>query len=138
MSKRVLFICTGNSSRSQMAEGFARAMGLEAFSAGTHPKETVHPLAIAVMKEKGIDISHHVPKPLNLELAKSMDAIITVCGEADAECANIAIPVPRFHWDLPDPAKATGSEEEQLAIFRQVRDEIERRVRQLAELLQGR
>ncbi|MFA0784414.1 arsenate reductase ArsC [Fervidibacter sacchari] len=131
MPKRILFVCTGNSARSQMAEGFAKAMGIEAFSAGTHPKESVHPLAVAVMAEKGIDISHQRPKPLDLEFAKTVDLIVTVCGEADTECAHLPLPVPKIHWDLPDPAKVEGSEETRLAAFRQVRDEIERRVREL-------
>jgi len=135
--KRVLFVCTGNSARSQMAEGFAKAMGIEAFSAGTHPKDAVHPLAVTVMAEKGIDISHHKPKPLDLEFAKTVDLVVTVCGEADAECAHLPLPVPKIHWDLPDPAKAEGSEEEKLRAFREVRDEIERLVGQLAEQLRG-
>ncbi len=137
MPKRVLFVCTGNSARSQMAEGFARAMGIEAFSAGTHPKDSVHPLAIAVMAEKGIDISHHHPKPLDLEFAKTVDLIVTVCGEADAECAQLPLPVPKIHWNLPDPAKAEGSENEKLRAFRSVRDDIERLVSELIAQLQG-
>jgi len=131
MPKRILFVCTGNSARSQMAEGFAKAMGIEALSAGTHPKESVHPLAVAVMAEKGIDISHQSPKPLDLEFVKTVDLIVTVCGEADAECAHLPLPTPKVHWDLPDPAKVEGNEETRLAAFRQVRDEIERRVREL-------
>ncbi len=131
MPKRVLFVCTGNSARSQMAEGFARAMGIEALSAGTHPKEAVHPLAIAVMREKGIDISHHFPKPLNLAMLQQVDLVVTVCGEADAECAHLPLPVPKIHWALPDPAKVEGSDEERLQAFREVRDEIERLVRGL-------
>jgi arsenate reductase len=114
-----------------MAEGFAKAMGLEAFSAGTHPKDSVHPLAIVVMAEKGIDISHHRPKPLDLEFAKTVDLIVTVCGEADAECAHLLLPVPKVHWDLPDPANVEGDEETRLTAFRQVRDEIERRLQEL-------
>ncbi len=137
MPKRVLFVCTGNSARSQMAEGFARAMGIEAFSAGTHPKDSVHPLAIAVMAEKGIDISHHHPKPLDLEFAKTVGLIVTVCGEADAECAQLPLPVPKIHWNLPDPAKAEGSENEKLRAFRSVRDDIERLVSELVAQLQG-
>ncbi len=131
MPKRILFVCTGNSARSQMAEGLARAMSVEAFSAGTHPKDAIHPLAIAVMAEKGIDISHHRPKPLDLEFAKTVDLIVTVCGEADAECAHLPLPVPKVHWNLPDPAKVEGDEETRLTAFRQVRDEIERRLREL-------
>ncbi|MCX7642305.1 MAG: arsenate reductase ArsC [Armatimonadetes bacterium] len=137
MPKRVLFVCTGNSARSQMAEGFARAMGIEASSAGTHPKEAVHPLAIAVMAEKGIDISRQTPKPFDLDFAKTFDLIVTVCGEADAECAQLPLPVPKVHWNLPDPAKVEGSESERLRAFRQVRDEIERLVSQLVTQLQG-
>ncbi len=137
MPKRVLFVCTGNSARSQMAEGFARAMGIEASSAGTHPKDSVHPLAIAVMAEKGIDISHHHPKPLDLEFVKTVDLIVTVCGEADAECAQLPLPVPKIHWNLPDPAKAEGSENEKLRAFRSVRDDIERLVSELVAQLQG-
>ncbi|MER3501662.1 MAG: hypothetical protein IMHGJWDQ_001720 [Candidatus Fervidibacter sp.] len=135
MSKRVLFVCTGNSARSQMAEGVARATGLEAYSAGTHPKDTVHPLAVAVMREKGIDISHHRLKPLDLTFARTMDLIVTVCREADAECAPLPLPVPQRNWDLPDPAKAEGDEETRLNAFRQVRDEMEKRVKALAEEL---
>lgn len=131
MPKRILFVCTGNSARSQMAEGFAKAMGIEAFSAGTHPKESVHPLAVAVMAEKGIDISHHYPKRLDLEFARNVDLIVTVCGEADAECAHLPLPAPKIHWDLPDPAKVEGDEGTRLTAFRKVRDEIERRVREL-------
>lgn len=131
MRARILFVCTGNSARSQMAEGLARAMGIEAFSAGTHPKDTIHPLAIAVMAEKGIDISHHRPKPLDLEFAKTVDLIVTVCGEADAECTHLPLPVSKVHWELPDPAKVEGDEESRLTAFRQVRDEIERRLREL-------
>ncbi|MCS7186122.1 MAG: arsenate reductase ArsC [Armatimonadetes bacterium] len=135
MPKRILFVCTGNSARSQMAEGFARAMGIEAFSAGTHPKDEVHPLAIAVMAEKSIDISHHKPKPLDLDFARTVDLIVTVCGEADAECAQLPLPVPKVHWNLPDPAKAEGDETERLQAFRKVRDEIEKLVAKLVAQL---
>lgn len=135
MAKRVLFVCTGNSARSQMAEGFAKAMGLEAFSAGTHPKDAVHPLAVAVMAEKGIDISHHRPKPLDLEFAKTVDLIVTVCGEADEECAQLPLPVPKVHWNLPDPAKAEGDENERLRVFREVRDKIENLIGQIVKQL---
>ena len=137
MPKRVLFVCTGNSARSQMAEGLAKAMGIEAFSAGTHPKDSVHPLAIAVMAEKGIDISQHQPKNLDLEFAKTVDLIVTVCGEVDEECAHLPLPVPKIHWKLPDPAKAESSEDEQLQAFRNVRNEIEQLVAQLALQLRG-
>jgi len=94
-------------------------------------RKQIHPLAIAVMAEKGIDISRHRPKPLDLEFAKTVDLIVTVCGEADAECAHLPLPVPKVRWDLPDPAKVEGDEETRLAAFRQVRDAIERRLREL-------
>ena len=124
---KVMFICSGNSCRSQMAEGFARAAGVEAYSAGTEPAGYVHALAAQVMAEKGVDISRHTSKRLDLDLAQSMDAVITVCGEADETCP--AIPhVNRLHWPIPDPAKAKGTEEEVLSVFRAVRDDIARRV----------
>lgn len=122
-----MFVCSGNSCRSQMAEGFARAAGIEAYSAGTEPAGYVHPLAMQVMAEKGIDISAQTSKELDLNLAKAMDAVITVCGEADETCP--AIPhVNRLHWLIPDPAKATGTQEEILSVFRAVRDDIARRM----------
>lgn len=137
MPKRVLFMCTGNSARSQMTEGLAKAMGIEAFSAGTHPKDSVHPVAVAVMAEKGNDISQHQPKNLDLEFAKTVDLIVTVCDEADEECAHLPLPVPKIHWNLPDPAKGESSEDERLQAFRKVLDEIEQLVAQLALQLRG-
>ena len=129
---KVMFVCSGNSCRSQMAEGFARAAGIEAYSAGTEPAGYVHPLALQVMAEKGIDISGHISKGLDLNLAQSMDAVITVCGEADEACP--AIPhVNRLHWPIPDPAKAAGTEEEVLSVFRAVREDIARRVNEFLE-----
>ncbi len=122
-----MFVCSGNSCRSQMAEGFARASGVEAYSAGTEPAGYVHPLAVQAMAEKGVDISGHASKRLDLNLAQSMDVVITVCGEADEACP--AIPhVNRLHWPIHDPAKATGTQEEILGVFRSVRDDIARRV----------
>lgn len=127
MSLKILFVCTGNSCRSQMAEGFARAAGAEAYSAGTEPAGLVHPLAAQVMAEKGIDISRHTSKMLDPNLALGMDAVITVCGDADEKCP--AVPgAKRLHWPIPDPAKATGTPEEVLNQFRLARDDIARRV----------
>lgn len=130
---RVLFLCTGNSCRSQMAEGFARHLGgegIEVGSAGTAPAERVHPLALRVMAEKDIDLSSHRPKKVDEFLAQPWDWVITVCGEAEERCPVFPGPVRREHWPLPDPAKAMGTEEEVLAVFRTVRDELERQVKQ--------
>lgn len=128
---KVLFLCTGNSCRSQMAEGFARHLGqgkIEAFSAGTEPAERVHPLAIQVMAEKGIDLSTHRPKSVDEFLSQPLDTVITVCGDAQEQCPAFPGPVHREHWPLPDPARATGTEEEVLEVFRTVRDELQARV----------
>ncbi|NCO40471.1 MAG: hypothetical protein COZ06_32115 [Armatimonadetes bacterium CG_4_10_14_3_um_filter_66_18] len=125
---KILFLCTGNSCRSQMAEGFARHLGAEAFSAGTEPAERVHPLAIKVMAEKGIDLSGGQPKRLDQFLGQPLDVVITVCGNAEERCPAFPGTVRREHWPLPDPAKATGTEAEVLEFFRRVRDDVERRV----------
>ncbi len=125
---RILFLCTGNSCRSQMAEGFARHLGAEAFSAGTEPAARVHPLAIKVMAEKSIDLTTGEPKRLDQFLGQPLDAVITVCGDAEERCPAFPGNVRREHWPLPDPAKATGTEEEVLAFFRRVRNEIAEQV----------
>ncbi|MBI4609062.1 MAG: arsenate reductase ArsC [Candidatus Rokubacteria bacterium] len=130
--KRVLFVCTGNSARSQMAEGFARAYGegkVEPFSAGMDPKG-VNPVAVEVMREKGIDLSHHRSKAFTEGLARSMDCVVTVCGHAEERCPLLP-GVKRLHWPLEDPARATGSPDEIREVFRRSRDEIERLVREL-------
>ena len=132
---KVMFVCSGNSCRSQMAEGFARAAGIEAFSAGTEPTGYVHPVAVQVIAEKGIDISGQTSKELDLNLARTMDTVITVCGEADETCP--AIPhVDRLHWPIPDPAKAKGTQEEILSVFRAVRDDIAQRANEFLEFLE--
>lgn len=131
--KKVLFLCTGNSCRSQMAEGFAnhlRAQGVRFYSAGTEPK-AVHPLAIEVMKEAGIDISNYSSKGLEAVPLEEIDLVITLCGEAVEACPLLPGKTRRLHWPLPDPALAKGSEEENLKIFREVRDEIRARVKSL-------
>ena len=117
-----------------MAEGFARAVGLDAYSAGTEPAGYVHPVAVQVMAEKGIDISGQTE--LDLNIAQTMDAVITVCGEADETCPTIPH-VNRIHWPIPDPAKATGTKEEAVSVFRTVRDDIARRVSDLLEETNG-
>ncbi len=131
---RVLFLCTHNSSRSQMAEGLLRVRGGEhcrVFSAGTHPR-SVHPLAIRAMHELGIDISEragHRAKGIE-EFAGQppMDLVVTVCDEAAEECPYFPNTRHQQHWGFPDPSAATGTEEECLAVFRQVRDAIAARI----------
>jgi len=123
----VLILCTGNSCRSQLAEGILRRAAGDLFdvhSAGSKPAGCVHPKAIAVMREIGIDISHHTSKHLNDFLGKKIDTVITVCGNADQACPTFPGQVNRYHWGFDDPARATGAEEEILAVFRRVRDRI--------------
>ena len=125
----ILILCTGNSCRSHLAEGILRAAlgeSYEVASAGSKPAGYVHPLAIAAMNEIGIDISHHTSKHLDEFLDKGVETVITVCGNADQACPMFPGQMNRYHWGFDDPAHATGSEEEQLAIFRRVRDEIRR------------
>jgi arsenate reductase len=123
----VLILCTGNSCRSHLAEGILQAAAgdsLEVASAGSNPAGYVHPLAIKAMQEIGIDIASHHSKHMNEFLDREVETVITVCGNADAVCALFPGQVNRHHWPFDDPARATGSEEEQLAAFRRVRDEI--------------
>ncbi len=132
MSKsKVLFLCTGNSCRSQMAEGLVRhylSKRWKAYSAGTQPQGSVHPLAIKAMAELGIDISKRKSKTVDKYKDKKIDLVITVCDEAAEECPIWLGSGKGAHISFPDPAKARGSEEEQLAVFRAVRDDICRRV----------
>ena len=141
---RVLFLCTHNSSRSQMAEGLLRAGGgnrYAVFSAGTHPRD-VHPLAIRVMAEIGIDISEaagHRAKGIEEFADQSpMDLVVTVCDEAVEACPNFPGARQQEHWGLRDPSAAIGTEEERLAVFRHVRDMIELRIDQLIRRSAGR
>ncbi len=125
----VLILCTGNSCRSHLAEGILRAAAgdiLEVASAGSRPAGYVHPLAIRVMQEIGMDIAGHRSKHLSEFLARPVETVITVCGNADQACPMFPGQVNRYHWGFDDPAHATGTEEEQLAVFRRVRDEIRR------------
>jgi arsenate reductase (thioredoxin) len=126
----ILFLCTGNSCRSQMAEGFARAIAGERatiLSAGieAHGK---NPRAIAAMAEVDIDISNQDSSRLNEAMLAQADLVVTVCGHADEHCPVLPPGTRRIHWPLPDPAKATGSADEILAEFRAVRDDIRARV----------
>ena len=131
--QRVLFVCTHNSARSQMAEGFLRELGRDRFevkSAGTE-RTSVHPLAIKAMAERGIDISHHTSKLLVGMMREPWDYVITVCDDANTHCPLFPGQVNRLHWSLPDPSRATGSEEERLEVFRLVRDDIAARIAKL-------
>jgi len=132
--RRVLFLCTHNSSRSQMAEGLLRARGgerYEVFSAGTHPR-SVHPLAIRAMAEVGIDLSEaagYRAKSMDEFINQPpMDLVVTVCDEAAEECPFFPGARRQVHWGFPDPSKATGTEEERLAAFREVRDGLAKRI----------
>ncbi|NQT90143.1 MAG: arsenate reductase ArsC [Candidatus Omnitrophica bacterium] len=133
--KRVLFLCTGNSCRSQMAEGFLRYLGgdkFEAYSAGVDPT-SVNPLSIKVMQEVGIDISSQRPKPVKEFLDQQFDYIITVCDNAKQACPVFPGRHEEIHWDLADPADAKGSEEEKLNAFREIRDKIDENVKGFVE-----
>ncbi len=126
MKQRVLFICTHNSARSQMAEGLLRHRAgdrFEAFSAGTEATQ-VRPLAIKAMSELDIDISGQTSKTLERYLNEPFALVITVCDTAAEACPVFPGAVQRLHWSFEDPAKATGSEDEQLAVYHRVRDEI--------------
>jgi len=123
----VLVLCTGNSCRSHMAEGFLRAAAKNRFrvaSAGSKPAGYVHPLAIKAMAEVGIDISSHNSKHLSEFLNQPVQTVITVCGNADQACPVFPGQLNRYHWPFDDPAHAAGSEEEKLKVFRRVRDQM--------------
>ena len=133
----ILFLCTGNSCRSQIAEGWARQLGGTAFkvqSAGieAHGK---NPRAIAVMAEAGVDISAQESTKLTDGMLESADYLVTVCGHADEHCPAVPAGTRKEHWPLPDPAKATGNEDEIMAVFRASRDDIRARVASLLERL---
>ena len=125
---RILILCTGNSARSQMAEGLLKSFDptLEVSSAGPKPAERIHPVAIKVMREIGIDISQGIPKSVNQYVQQSFDFVITVCDDAERNCPMFTGTVKKqLHRGFADPARASGSDEEVLTIFRRVRDEIE-------------
>ena len=124
---KLLILCTGNSCRSQMAEGFLKSFNarLEVFSAGTYPAQNANPYAIKVMQEAGIDISQNKPKSVNLFLDKPFDYVITVCDDAKESCPYFSGPVShRLHMGFEDPAKATGTETEILNEYRRIRDQL--------------
>ena len=131
---KILFLCTGNSARSQMAEAFLRKYGgntFEPYSAGLEPKG-IHPLTTKVMNEVGIDISNQRSKPIDTYLGKILfEYLVTVCDDADKNCpAGIHGVKTKMHWSFEDPARFQGNEDEKLAKFREVRDLIEKRIKE--------
>jgi len=135
---KILILCTGNSCRSQMAEGFLRSFDaeIEVFSAGTEPSNQVHPKAVIVMQELGIDLSGHHPQKVDEYLDDSFDFVITVCGHAKENCPIFLGDVKQhLHIGFEDPAEATGTEEEILEDFRRIRDEIRERMQAFLQSL---
>lgn len=127
MTQQVLILCTGNSARSQMAEGLLATLAgdrFDVFSAGTAPS-TVNPLAIRAMQERGLDISNQRSKHLNEYIDRPFEYVITVCDNAAENCPMFPGAARRIHWSFPDPAAIKGTEEERLQSFRQIRDAIE-------------
>ena len=128
--RRVLFLCTHNSARSQMAEGLLRQLAGDRFevaSAGTEATR-VHPLAIRAMRDVGIDLSLHTSKTVDSLLDRPWDYVITVCDSANERCPLFPGRTTRLHWSFDDPSRATGTEDERLDTFRRVRDEIQTRL----------
>lgn len=137
--RTVLFLCTGNSARSQMAEGFGRVFapeGTEVVSAGTEPKG-IHPRAIQVMDEVGVDIRPQRSQDIEGIDLESLELVVTLCGSADRRCPPLPAGVAKEHWPLPDPAAAEGAEGEVVAAFHSARDEIRHRVEVLMEKLRA-
>lgn len=133
--KSVLFLCTGNSARSQMAEGFLKELGKERFevsSSGISPAG-VNPHAVIVMQEVGIDISKQSSDAINKEMLDRTDLLITLCGDARENCPYVPARVEKRHWGLEDPARAEGTEEQVLAKFREIRDQVQEYVKQLVQ-----
>jgi arsenate reductase len=133
----ILFLCTGNSCRSQMAEGWARHIGGDAVSAQSAGIEAhgKNPRAIAVMGEAGIDISAQKSTVVDDAMIGTADVVVTVCGHADKQCPMLPAGTRKIHWPLTDPAKATGTEDEIMARFTETRDEVQSRVTALLEEL---
>ena len=135
---KILILCTGNSCRSQMAEGFLRSFDaeIEVYSAGTEPSNQVHPKAVTVMQELSIDLSGHQPQKVDEYLDDSFDFVITVCGHAKENCPVFLGDVKQhLHIGFEDPAEATGTEEEILEEFRRIRDEIRERMQAFLQSL---
>ena len=129
--KKVIFICTGNACRSQMAEGLLRHMAgnkFKVYSAGSHPSR-LHPASVAVMAEWNIDIAHHTSEPINDYLETGIDIVITVCDNAQQICPTFPGNVQRIHWGLDDPYHGWGAEPEDLLPYRETRDELKDRIK---------
>ncbi len=127
---QIYFLCTGNSCRSQMAEGFAQEILGDQWQIASAGLEThgLNPMAVKVMAEKGIDISDHRSKLIDPDYLNHSDYVVTLCGDARDRCPVVSADVVKIHWPLIDPAQATGTDAEKLAVFRAVRDEIEQRM----------
>jgi arsenate reductase len=136
---KVMFLCTGNSCRSQMAEGFARALGgnnVEVYSAGLFPVG-VNPYAIKVMREINIDISGQLSNAIDTELLNRMDLVITLCGNAEAQCPTTPPGIKRLHWPVNDPVGTVGTEDQILREFRRARDEIKTKIISLIDSIKN-
>jgi arsenate reductase len=133
--KKVLFMCTGNSCRSQMAEGLLRHMAgdqFEVFSSGSHPSH-VHPLSVKIMDEIGIDISRHTSDHVDQYLDKGIDIVITVCDHANQVCPVFPGEVKRIHWSVDDPFRGWGDDDRLLSCYRETRSDLKRRIEGLLE-----
>jgi len=130
--KLIYFLCTGNSCRSQIAEGWARHLGSDSVEAHSAGVEThgLNPRSVATMQEAGVDISYHQSKPIDKELLNKADYVITLCGDAHDKCPMTPPHVKRLHWGFEDPARTTGTEEEIQARFAEVRDAIRDKIRE--------
>jgi arsenate reductase len=135
----LLFLCTGNSCRSQMAEGFARRIapeGLQIYSAGIAPAG-VNPLTVKVMSEADVDIRSQTSKGLSAIPLDKIDIVVTLCGHAEEHCPTLPGPIERYYWPIEDPIKARGTDDEILSAFRKARDEIRDRVKEFMERIKG-
>jgi arsenate reductase len=134
---KIMFLCTGNSCRSQMAEGFARKFGkglIEPYSAGLLAAG-VNTRAVAVMRELGIDITGQTSKEIDTDLLGTMDIVITLCGNAEEACPYTPPAIKRIHWPIKDPVGTIGTEEEIMKEFRRARDEIKKKIEDLTDML---
>lgn len=134
--KLVYFLCTGNSCRSQIADGFLKALGSDQYEVKSAGLEAhgLNPRAVQVMKEANIDISNHTSDVIDPEILKNADYIITLCGHANDNCPVVRNDkAERWHWGFEDPAKATGTEDEIMSMFREVRDSIKNRIKQFVK-----